>query len=249
MAAPSPLAPHSDKHKLLAPVWHTIGLVLLVLAVSYFQSSRRGHLQNYNITNRIAVYSFTICFELVLLAYVWFLGIRHSGTRFKDVIGGRWDTAKDVWRDIGVAFLFWIVVAVFLVAVGHVLGKNPDMTKVFQVIAPRGPLELAIWILLSISAGFCEEFVFRGYLQKQFFALTGNVPAAIAGQAIIFGAAHAYQGFRGVLTITVYGALFGILANMRNSLRPGMIQHVVQDSFAGIFLSLSKYLPKPPSFL
>jgi hypothetical protein len=247
MSTSRPLAAQSDKPKLLAPVWHTIGLVLFVLALSYLQSARRGHLQNSDTANRLAVYSFTICFELVLLTYVWFLGIRHSGTSFKDVIGGRWDTARDVWRDIGVAFLFWIVVAVVLAAVARVLGKNPDMIKVFQAIAPRGPLELAVWILLSISAGFCEEFVFRGYLQKQLFALTGNVPAAIAGQAIIFGAAHAYQGVRGVLTITIYGALFGILANMRNSLRPGMIQHVMQDSFSGIFLSLAKHLPKPPT--
>jgi membrane protease YdiL (CAAX protease family) len=247
MAAPSSVAPLSPSRKLLAPCWHTIVLVLLVLGTSYFQSSRLGRLQNYNITNRMAVYSFTIFFELVLLAYVWFLGIRHTGTRFRDVIGGNWENAKDVWRDIGIAFLFWFVVAFFLVSISHLLGKNTEMTKVAEVIMPRGPLELAVWILLSISAGFCEEFVFRGYLQKQFFAFTGNLPAAIAGQALIFGVAHGYQGVKGMLTIAVYGALFGILANMRKSLRPGMIQHVMQDSSAGIFLSLSKYLAKPPS--
>ena len=246
MSTTNLLAAQSDKPKLLAPVWHTIGLVFFVLALSYLQSAHRGHLQNAN-TNRLAVYSFSICFELVLLAYVWFLGIRHTGIRFKDVIGGRWDTARDVWRDVGVAFVFWIVVVVTLVAVSQVLGQNPDMIKVLRAIAPRGVLELAIWILLSISAGFCEEFVFRGYLQKQLLALTGNVPAAIAGQAIIFGAAHAYQGVRGVLTITVYGALFGLLANVRNSLRPGMIQHVMQDSFSGILLSLAKHFPKLPT--
>jgi uncharacterized protein len=246
MSTPTPLAAQYDKPKLLAPVWHTIGLVFFVLALSYLQSTHGGHLQNPNM-NRLAVYSFSIGFELVLLAYVWFLGIRHSGIRFKDVVGGRWDTGRDVWRDIGVAFVFWMVVIVFLVSVSRAFGKNPNMSKVFQAIAPRGPLELAIWILLSISAGFCEEFIFRGYLQKQLFVLTGSVTAGIAGQAIIFGAAHAYQGYRGVLTITVYGALFGILANTRNSLRPGMIQHVMQDSFSGIFLSLARHLPKPPA--
>jgi len=237
-------APNSDGRKLLAPVWHTLGLVLFALATSYFQSSRVVHLQNYNVRNRIAVYSFTICFELVLLAYVWFLGIRHTGTRFTDVIGGRWENAKEIWRDVGIAFLFWFVVGIFLVSLAHVIGKNPEMTKAAQVIMPRSPLELAIWIALSISAGFCEEFVFRGYLQKQFFALTASTTAAIAGQALVFGVAHAYQGVKGILTIAVYGALFGILAHMRRSLRPGMLQHVMQDSAAGIFLYLSRYLPK-----
>ena len=59
---------------------------------------------------------------------------------------------------------------------------------------------MTVWVLLSISAGFCEEFVFRGYLQKQFFALTGSDAAAIAGQALIFGVAHGYQGVKGMIT-------------------------------------------------
>jgi hypothetical protein len=45
-------------------------------------------------------------------------------------------------------------------------------------------------------------------------------------------------------SIAIYGALFGILAIMRKSLRPGMIQHSMQDSFAGIALNLiAKYRP------
>jgi len=246
MPAPNPLVPPSQSRKLLAPVWHTVVLIVLVFATSLFQSRRMGHIENYHVTNRIALYSFTICFELILLAYVWFLGIRPTGTKFKEVIGGSWASARDVWRDVGVACLFWIVVVVFLVLSGHILGKNSDMNKVFPIIMPRGPLEMTVWVLLSVSAGFCEEFVFRGYLQKQFFALTGSDAAAIAVQAIIFGAAHQYQGIKGMTTITIYGALFGVLATMRKSLRPGMIQHAMQDSSAGILLSLlSKYLPKP----
>jgi membrane protease YdiL (CAAX protease family) len=246
MSSPSPLAPPSQSRKLLAPLWHTVVLILFVFATSFFQSRRMGHIENYHVTNRIALYSFTICFELILLAYVWFLGIRPTGTKFKEVIGGRWASARDVWRDIGIAGLFWIVVVVFLVLSGHLLGKNSDMNRVFQIIMPRGLLELGVWVLLSISAGFCEEFVFRGYLQKQFSALTGSDAAAIAAQAIVFGAAHQYQGIKGMITITIYGALFGVLATMRKSLRPGMIQHVMQDSSAGILLSLlSKHFVKP----
>src|ERR1700723_384583 len=246
MSTPNPLTPPSQSRKLPAPVWHPAVLILFVFPTSSFQSRRMGHIENYHVTNRIALYSFTICFELILLAYVWFLGIRPTGTKFKEVIGGRWESAREVWRDIGVACLFWIVVVVFLVLSSHILGKNSDMNRVLQIIMPRGPLEMTVWVLLSISAGFCEEFVFRGYLQKQFFALTGSDAAAIAVQAVIFGAEYQYNGLKGMINVSVYGALFGILAKMGKSLRPGIIQHTCQDSTANMLISLLlEYLPKP----
>ncbi|MBZ5510084.1 MAG: CPBP family intramembrane metalloprotease [Acidobacteriia bacterium] len=94
--------------------------------------------------------------------------------------------------------------------------------------------------MLSATAGFCEEIMFRGYLQKQFLAATRSTAAAIVLQAVIFGIAHAYQGGRRIILIAVYGALFGMLAAWRKSLRPGMIQHTLQDSVSGIAFRLLK---------
>jgi membrane protease YdiL (CAAX protease family) len=68
-------------------------------------------------------------------------------------------------------------------------------------------------------------------------------------QAVCFGIAHSYQGVKSIVTITVYGALFGLLAIYRNSLRPGMIQHAMQDSFAGLAIALLKRLGKLPAIL
>jgi len=244
MATTIIVTPPADDRKLLAPVWHTVVLILFVVSYSLLQVHFSARTETLQLRSRVPLYLFTICFELILLAYVWFLGVRRSGTRFADVIGGRWARAADVWRDIGVAFVFWLVVVVFLALVGHVLGENPHAKKALVVMLPRGALEILLWISLSFVAGFCEEFIFRGYLQKQFFAITGINGVAIAGQALVFGVAHGYQGIKGMISITIYGALFGILAIVRKSLRPGMIQHSMQDSFAGIALSLiAKYRP------
>jgi membrane protease YdiL (CAAX protease family) len=107
---------------------------------------------------------------------------------------------------------------------------------------------MILWACVALAAGTCEEFVFRGYLQKQFQAITGSDVAAVGLQAVVFGAAHSYQGVKGMITITVYGALFGILAVYRKSLRPGMIQHVMQDTSAGIIGALFlKRLGKTPA--
>jgi membrane protease YdiL (CAAX protease family) len=88
-----------------------------------------------------------------------------------------------------------------------------------------------VWVALAISAGFCEELVFRGYFQRQFHALTGSLVAAIVLQACVFGVSHLYEGSWAVAKIVLYGGLFGALAAWRRSLRPGMIAHVWSDLF------------------
>ena len=72
-------------------------------------------------------------------------------------------------------------------------------------------------------------------------ALTKSAPAGILLSAAAFGAAHAYQGFRMVILIGLYGAMFGILAYWRGSVRPGMIAHAWNDSFNGVLAALVRH--------
>lgn len=88
-------------------------------------------------------------------------------------------------------------------------------------------------MVLSLSAGICEESLYRGYFQRQFMALTKSVPAGILLSAAAFGGAHAYQGFRPAFQIGLLGAMAGVLAHWRKSVRPGMIAHTLQDVLGG----------------
>jgi membrane protease YdiL (CAAX protease family) len=58
----------------------------------------------------------------------------------------------------------------------------------------------------------------------------------IAGSALIFGAAHGYEGGRRMLLIGIYGAMFGLMADFRRSLRPGMLAHAFHDAVMGLLL-------------
>jgi membrane protease YdiL (CAAX protease family) len=82
---------------------------------------------------------------------------------------------------------------------------------------------------MSITSGFCEELVFRGYFQKQSLGLTRSAAFGVLAQAVLFGICHWYQGVKQVILISLLGALFGILAQWRKSLRPGMIAHTWSD--------------------
>jgi membrane protease YdiL (CAAX protease family) len=188
--------------------------------------------------NRVRFYLVTLFFEGLLFVLV-VAGVRSSGASLLVVFGDHWHSLRQVLRDIGIALGFWIIAAMLLWIFGWLLriaalGRNVSML-------PQRGIELTFWIALSVTAGICEETIFRGYLQRQFIALTKSGPAGILLSAATFGAAHAYQGFRMVILIALYGAMFGILAYWRASVRPGMIAHAWQDSLNGVLAIVMRH--------
>jgi uncharacterized protein len=224
-------------------VWHTIVLVIFLLGFALLQYQPQFAAPKTQLPHLVRVYIATILYEWVLVGYVWFFGLRRRRVSIAEIVGGKWRRWVDFWRDIGIALLFWMVVGTVLAGLSYALHFSGEEAAKF--LLPRTPLEMAVFVVLASCAGFCEEVVFRGYLQRQFLAWTGRVSAGIALQAIVFGTAHLYQGPKAVLVISVYGALFGVLAAMRKSLRPGMMQHAGQDAISGLagsILTKSHYL-------
>jgi membrane protease YdiL (CAAX protease family) len=114
----------------------------------------------------------------------------------------------------------------------HFLLGSSNTANVTAML-PRNSVQIVLWCMVSCTAGFCEEVLYRGYLQHQFAAWTGSAPAAITTQAVIFGASHGYQGTKQMVIISVLGALYGILAHWRRTLAPGMIAHASSDIYGG----------------
>ena len=229
--------PTSDR-TLVAPLWHTTVLIVVILGLSYLQARQQVGPAPVQLNSRLPLYLATILFELSLFLYVWLLGLRRTRTPLRALIGGRWSSMRDVVNDVGAAIAFWLVVAMVLLILGKILGENTAGLRSMKPLLPQGPVEMAVWAILCATAGFCEELIFRGYLQRQFLAITGRIDFAIILQAVVFGMGHMYEGWKGVITIMVYGALFGVLAVIKKSLRPGMIQHAGQDLFSGLLGSV-----------
>ncbi len=99
-----------------------------------------------------------------------------------------------------------------------------------------GPFESILWVGLAVTAGICEETIFRGYLQRQFVAWTRSASVGVLLSAVLFGAGHIYQGAKATIVIGVYGLLFGILAEARQNLRPGIITHAWHDALTGLII-------------
>jgi membrane protease YdiL (CAAX protease family) len=226
----------------VAPAWHTAFFVVVIFAFAALSAhSQRQMVQRHG---RLTTYLLTMAWEYLLVGYVvW--GARKNRVSLRQIVGGRWKSPESFLIDVAIAFAFWIAAAGTLAGLSFALGltspsKLADAKKQLGALLPQSGLELALWLPLSATAGFCEEIMFRGYLQKQFLATTRSTAAAIVLQAVVFGIAHAYQGGRRIILIAAYGALFGMLAAWRKSLRPGMIGHAMQDSFSGIAFRLLK---------
>ncbi len=235
--------PESCRFPQVAAWLHTILIVAILFGVSYL-SAKSQH--RYPGRGQVATYVTTIAYEWALVGIV-VLGIRRRGVRLRDIIGGRWRTGSvrrtsvNVLRDVGIAIVFLIGSRLILgiVAIAAGLANPQALAETKQRLAPLAPhtaMEFSLFLLVSLTAGFCEEIVCRGYLQRQFTALTQNITAGIVLQGIVFGVSHGYQGAQLMLVLTVFGILFGILVFMTKNLRSSMIAHGLNDAVSGVVL-------------
>jgi CAAX protease family protein len=212
-------------------------LLVAVLLFASLNGSRGRHpLAEHS---KLPQYLWGIAWEWVLLAITW-LGVRKR-IKLRELIGGRWVSTEDLLLDVVYAGAFWVC-ALIVLGLGAKLmqldhaGKLESMRKQLGFLIPETKLELAVWFCMSATAGFCEEIIFRGYLQRQFAAITNSVLAGVLLSAAVFGASHGYEGPGRMILIGVYGLMFGLLAWWRKSLRPGMIAHAWHDAFSGAVL-------------
>ncbi len=226
----------------VAPLWHTVILVVVLVGFSLAGASSQHTFAAHR--GRMIFYGATMVWEWLLLAYVaW--GARKNGVALRDLTGGRWSSPEDALLDVAIACGFWIVAMIVLAALAYALGMHgpgqvEEARRTLGFLAPHNRIELLMWFGLSATAGFCEEIIFRGYLQRQFAALTGVTALGVIAQSVFFGASHGYEGVPRMFIIAVYGGMFGLLTIWRRSLRPGMMAHALHDASAGVLFQFFK---------
>lgn len=101
-----------------------------------------------------------------------------------------------------------------------------------DAMIPRNRREAGLVLLLSLNAGFSEELFFRLALPLFLFALTGSLAFAIAGSVVLFGMAHAYQGWKGIAATMLAGGLLTLVYLSHGSLLRVMVIHALIDVVA-----------------
>jgi uncharacterized protein len=220
------------------PYWHTAAL-LLVLALLSLGNAKSSHAVHPG-HSHVRIYLATIAYEWLFTGFVWW-GVRRAGGTLRELIGGRWRSVGDFFLDVVIALGVWLGALLAITLAALAMGMNhagnlDDARKQIGFLAPQNTLEIALWICLSATAGFCEEVLFRGYFQKQFTRLLRCRWSALVVVSILFGLGHGYEGRQRMLLIALLGLAFGLLSLLRKSLRPAMMAHTLQDTISGFLL-------------
>jgi uncharacterized protein len=98
-------------------------------------------------------------------------------------------------------------------------------------LLPRTTAERRLFTLVGVTAGVCEEWLYRGFLLAVVAAIGGGLPtpALVAIGALAFGLAHAYQGVAGIVTTGVLGGVMAGLYLGTGSLLLPVVLHALID--------------------
>ncbi len=100
----------------------------------------------------------------------------------------------------------------------------------FSALVPITARERALFALVALSAGICEEVVYRAWL-LDFLHAAGGLGGwtLVAVAAVAFGLGHYYQGLAGILITSLLGLAFCVLYIASGTLLVPIVVHTIVD--------------------
>jgi len=183
---------------------------------------------------RIRLYASTILFQWTLAAIVaWRAFARGLTLPQLGLAGGR-----------PASIFLLTLIGATLIALTHwmnlrrMAGSNHPAAEKLRAMAerlfPHSATETLLFIMLALTAGVCEEFIFRGFAIAALFGAGLSSWAAVIVSSLMFGVAHLYQGKGGSVGTGILGVLFASVRIAYHSIFPVIIWHAVLDVVAGI---------------
>jgi membrane protease YdiL (CAAX protease family) len=214
-------------------------LIFIVLAVIL---PWRGHLRlkkmlaipQMGSRERLALYFSTIVFQWMAAAVVawraWArgmtteeLGLRihgRGGIFLAAVVGGatlgalQWLNLRRMGRSSGKARRF--------------------MQALAEKILPQSRAEMIPYLALAVTAGLCEEFLYRGFAMGVLTKAGLPIWGVVLLSSILFSMAHLYQGRGGLVSTLVIGAVFAVARIAYDGIVPVIVWHAAIDAVAGV---------------
>jgi membrane protease YdiL (CAAX protease family) len=155
------------------------------------------------------------------------------------------------WR-LPLGFGFPLVYGVLLALQVPALARKPaslsrlrgKLEKDLGPLIPTRPVEWSWFRPLAVTAGICEELMFRGYLIWVLTPALGLWGAALVS-VVIFGLGHSYQGLKFAPRAFGAGVAMQALALLTGSVLPGIVLHAMIDLGSGYVTYLAMQVPPP----
>jgi membrane protease YdiL (CAAX protease family) len=140
-----------------------------------------------------------------------------------------------------------IALGVLLALQRRAIARRPELLATVRrqlgsgtSLVPHTAPEARLWVALSITAGVCEEILFRGYLiavlagwMRPAFGAGIATALAYVGALVLFGFAHIYLGRTGAIRAGLAGAAVAGLYALTGSLWISMLVHAAVDLHSG----------------
>lgn len=113
---------------------------------------------------------------------------------------------------------------------------DPAEREELSWLRPRGGRDVGAWAGVALTAGTCEEIIYRGALYGLVLQATANEWATIALCVVVFALGHWVQGRGAMLIVVLFAVGFHALVRITGDLYTAMIVHAVYDFAAGLVL-------------
>jgi membrane protease YdiL (CAAX protease family) len=182
---------------------------------------------------RLGLYASTIAFQWFAAAVVAWRAVAHGFTaaQLGLTIHGRTRVlAASLAGAAAIAGLQWLNL--------RRVGKTPREARgalqaVAERILPQSAVELLLYLALAITAGLCEEFLYRGFAMAVLVHAGLEAWSVVLISAVLFGLAHSYQGRGGMVSTFLVGLLLGTSRFVYDCLVPAVFWHSAVDVVAG----------------
>jgi uncharacterized protein len=189
---------------------------------------------NVGTMERLSLYASTIAFQWTMVTVVawraWVHGL--TAAELGLVINGKWPALlTGLVGGAALAGLQWLN----LRRMGRLPAASRGLLQALtERIFPQSGLEMLPFFALALTAGICEEFLYRGFAMGALLRAGLSVGGAVLISSFLFGLAHLYQGYGGAAGTMLLGGFFGIARIGYHSLLPVVIWHSAVDLVAGV---------------
>ncbi len=182
---------------------------------------------------RLVLYASTIAFQWIAVAVVGWRAWVHQYTAAQLGLTLH-NRAQLVTTGILGAALIATLQWLNLRRVGRVpLKSRGALQAIAERILPQSTVELLPYLALAVTAGLCEEFLYRGFAMAVLARAGLAAWLVVLASSLLFGLAHSYQGRGGMVMTFLVGLLLGWSRFAYASLVPAILWHTAVDVVAG----------------